>query len=172
MVQPFEQQDLDQGCPNLDAQSVFASAHEALHLEVLFERLEKQLDLPAVLVNGGDRRGAKRQQVGQQHDLPLVHGVPHHHAPQQARAILLSFLAGESNQLVRQDVTVFRNNAFFHYFVGGIVLQARNEVDFLGGPLAKLRVVVITAVNCDDGAGVEGEGGGRLYIAALGFGDQ
>jgi hypothetical protein len=35
MVQPFQQEDRDQGCPNLDAQGVFGGAHEALHLEVL-----------------------------------------------------------------------------------------------------------------------------------------
>ena len=45
MVQPFQQQDRDQGCPNLDAQSVFAGAHEALHFEVLLERLEQLNDI-------------------------------------------------------------------------------------------------------------------------------
>ena len=45
MVQPFQQEDRDQGCPNLDAQGVFTGAHETLHLEVLFERLEKKLNL-------------------------------------------------------------------------------------------------------------------------------
>jgi hypothetical protein len=37
VVQPFQQQDGDQGCPNLDAQCVFAGTHEALHFEVLLE---------------------------------------------------------------------------------------------------------------------------------------
>jgi len=40
-VQPFQQQDRDQGCPNLDAQGVFAGTHEALQLEVLLQRLEE-----------------------------------------------------------------------------------------------------------------------------------
>ena len=42
MVQPFEQQDGDQSCPNLDAQGVFAGTHETLQLEILLERLEEQ----------------------------------------------------------------------------------------------------------------------------------
>jgi hypothetical protein len=43
MVQPFEQEDSDQGCPNLDSQGVLAGAHEAFYFEVLLERLEEQL---------------------------------------------------------------------------------------------------------------------------------
>ena len=96
----------DQGCPNLDAQGVFAGAHEALHFEILLERLEKQLDLPAVLIDGGNGRGAKRDQVGQQHDLPLVHRIPDHYTPQQARAIFLGLDAGEADQLVRPNVAI------------------------------------------------------------------
>src|SRR5450759_4320232 len=45
MVEPFHQQDRDQGCPNLDAQGVFAGAHEALYFEILLERLEKLNDI-------------------------------------------------------------------------------------------------------------------------------
>jgi len=81
-VQPFEQRNCEQGCPNLDAQSVFAGAHETLHFEVLFERFEEQFNLPAVLVDSGNRRGAELQQVGQQHDFPLLDGIPHRYAPQ------------------------------------------------------------------------------------------
>ena len=62
MVQPLEQKDGDQGCPNLDAQGVFGGAHETLHFEVLLERLEEQLNLPTVFVDGGNSCGAKRQQ--------------------------------------------------------------------------------------------------------------
>ena len=43
----------------------FASAHEALHFEVLLEGLEEEFNLPAIFVNSGDGRSAKRNQVGQ-----------------------------------------------------------------------------------------------------------
>src|ERR1035441_4820620 len=95
MVQPFEQQNGDQGCPNLNAQGVLAGPHEAFHFKVLLKRLEKQLDLPAVFVDGGNGRGPKRQQVAQQYDLPLVDRIPHHHAPQQAWTISLSLRSEE-----------------------------------------------------------------------------
>lgn len=45
VMQPFEQQEGDQGCPNLDTQGVFAGADEALHSQVLLERLEQLSDI-------------------------------------------------------------------------------------------------------------------------------
>ncbi len=82
VVQPFEQQHGDEGCPNLDAKGVLGGADEGLDLEVLLERLEKELDLPALLVDGGDGGGPEVEMVGEQHDLALLLGVPDHHAAQ------------------------------------------------------------------------------------------
>jgi len=48
-MQPFQQKQGDQGCPNLDAQSVLAGADKSLHSQVLLERLENNFDLPACL---------------------------------------------------------------------------------------------------------------------------
>ena len=42
-MHPFEEQDRDQGCPDLDAQRVFAGAYETLHLKVLLQSLKEQL---------------------------------------------------------------------------------------------------------------------------------
>jgi hypothetical protein len=53
MVQPFEQQDGNQGCSNLDAQSVLTGADEAFYLKVLLglsRSIQKYVDL-------GDRSG-------------------------------------------------------------------------------------------------------------------
>src|SRR3954451_3148999 len=50
--------------------------------------------------------------------------------------------------------------------------QARDKVDFLGGPLAEQRIVVISAIHHHDGAGIEGEGASHLDVAAAGLGDQ
>ena len=40
-MKPFEQQQRDQGCPNLDAEGVFAGADEGLDGEILFQGVEK-----------------------------------------------------------------------------------------------------------------------------------
>ena len=134
--------------------------------------LEKQLDFPAVLVNGRNRGGSKGKQVSQQHDLSFVHRIPDHDAPQQARAILFGFLAGEANQLVGANAAALWNGTLLGHFVRRILLQAGDKVDFRSGPLTEQRVVVIAAIHSRDGAGVERKGFGHLHIAALGFGDQ
>ena len=63
VMQPLQQQHGDQRCPNLDAQGVLAGAHEGLDLEVLLERLEEHLDLPALPVDLGDGAGTELRVV-------------------------------------------------------------------------------------------------------------
>ena len=45
VVQPFQQQQGDQGCPNLDAEGVFAGADEGLHGQILLEGFEQLSDI-------------------------------------------------------------------------------------------------------------------------------
>ena len=44
-MQPFKQEERDQGCPNLNAQSILAGADEGLHGEILLQRLERLTDI-------------------------------------------------------------------------------------------------------------------------------
>jgi len=116
VMHPFEEQDGDQGCPNLDAQCIFAGADESLHFEVLLQRFEEEFDFPTIFIDGGYRRRAKLDQVGQKHDLSFVHRIPHCYAPQQRGAIgTFRFFAGRSDQLVRENIPVRRNGAFRHH---------------------------------------------------------
>ena len=62
-MQPFQQEQGDQGCPNLDAESILTGADEGLHGQVLFERFEEQFDLPALAVDGGDGGRGKAAMV-------------------------------------------------------------------------------------------------------------
>src|SRR5580704_11201184 len=119
-MQPFEQQEGDQGCPNLDAQGVFAGADEGLHSEILLQRLEKQLDLPALFVDGGNRGGAEFQQVGEQDDFPLVVGIPNYDAAQRAGTVGQGLNAGEANDLVSTNITILRSRELRFDGKGGI----------------------------------------------------
>lgn len=102
-MQPLQQKQGEQGCPNLDAQRVLAGADKALDLEVLFERLEEQLDLPALAVDGGQGGGPKLQMVGQKDDLALLFIVPDDDATQPVGALLPGSGACQTNDLVGQD---------------------------------------------------------------------
>jgi len=44
-MQPFQDEQGDQGSPNLDAECVLASADEGLHGQVLLERFEQLSDI-------------------------------------------------------------------------------------------------------------------------------
>jgi hypothetical protein len=63
-MQIFEQQQGNQGCPNLNSQSVFAGTDEGLDLEMLLEGFEKDLYLPSVLINIGDSGCPKFKVIG------------------------------------------------------------------------------------------------------------
>ena len=124
------------------------AAHETFQLEILLERLKKQLHLLAVLVDHGNGGRAKGQQIGQQHNLSLVGGIPDHHAAEHDRAIGSSFVTRESDQLIGPDIAVLRNGALRRYLVSGILLPTRDKIDFLGGPLAEQRDYTVMRFAC------------------------
>ncbi len=66
-LQVFEQEQSDQGRPNLNLQGVGAGADKGFDAQVLLERLEEQLDLPALVVDLGDGRGGEAAVVGEEH---------------------------------------------------------------------------------------------------------
>jgi hypothetical protein len=66
MVKPFEQEYGDEGCPNLNTQSVLSGSDESFDFEILFEGFEKDFDLPAFFINAGDGTGGEVHVVGNQ----------------------------------------------------------------------------------------------------------
>ena len=49
-MQVFQEQQGNQGCPNLNTQGILAGTDEGLDLQMLLECFEKDLDLPSVLI--------------------------------------------------------------------------------------------------------------------------
>ena len=171
-MQPLQQQQGDQGCPNLDAEGVFAGADEGLDGQVLLEGLEEQLYLPALLVDGGDGGGAELQQVGEQDDLPLVFGIPYHRAAQKAGTVRPSLEASKANDLIGEDVAILREFAFLDHFKRGVVLQAGHEENAGHAPASKQGVIDIAAIDGHNRTGIQAEGVGQFDVAAFGFGEQ
>jgi hypothetical protein len=75
-LQVFEQEQGDQGGPNLNLQSVGACADESLDAQVLLQSFEEQLDLPALAVDGGDGGSSKVAVIGEKHQGALLRLVP------------------------------------------------------------------------------------------------
>ena len=102
-LQELEDQNGNQGCPNLDLQRIGASPHEDLDLEILLQRFEEQLDLPAIFVNAGDGGGAQGQMSGQQHQHVPGLGTKHFQASEEVGTILMSFRTLPENDLVFEN---------------------------------------------------------------------
>ena len=71
-LQVLEHEQRDQRGPDLNLQGVGAGAHEGLDAQVLLQRFEEQLDLPALAVDGGDGGGGKAAMIGEKHQGALV----------------------------------------------------------------------------------------------------
>ncbi len=161
----------DQCCPNLDIQSVLRGAHEGLHLEVLLERLEEDLDLPAVLVDGGNSGGRQREVVGQENELFVMSFIPYNHSAEDMRALLPCPDAGKSNMLICEEVAIDRDFLFSHDLVDGIVLHPCDEVDTCPCPGGEQGVVVVPLVHGDNGAFRERHLAGNSDVMPLSVGD-
>ena len=72
-MEPLEQKAGDEGCPNLNTESIFGGTDESFDFEVLLEGFEKDFDLPAFFVNAGDGTCGELHVVGDQYDriIPL-----------------------------------------------------------------------------------------------------
>lgn len=169
-MQVLDKQQRDQGCPNLDAQRVFACTYEGFDLQVLFDGLEKQLDFPAVFVNRGNGGGSEFQMICQQDKLPFVDIVPYHNSAEKGGAFFLSLHAGQFHELVHEDIPVLGNSPVLDNFVEGIVFHPGDEEDTGSRPGTEERIVVVGPVKGDDGARrqVEQMGNGLVVLPRLG----
>ena len=71
------------GGPDLNLQSVGASADKSLDAEILLELFEKQFDLPALAVDGGDGGSGKAAMIGEKDQGALLGLVPDLDAAQE-----------------------------------------------------------------------------------------
>src|SRR6267143_1222640 len=100
-LQVLEQQESDQGGPDLDLQGVGAGADEALQAQVLFQGAEKDLHLPALAVEASQGGGAEAKVVGQQDQRLSPLRDVHFEAAQGAGLVVP--VAAQMNDLVALD---------------------------------------------------------------------
>ena len=110
-------------------QGILRGAYIAFHIELLFERLEEQLDLPAVFVYLGDRCGRPFKLICEQHDAFACFGI---FRPDAAELIGYLFFCGEAfelNNLIRRNVLEMIGRFSFYHTVIGVLFQPGNEVN-------------------------------------------
>src|SRR5439155_2015075 len=164
-LQVLEQQESDQGGPDLDLQGVGAGPHETLHAQVLFQGAEEDFHLPALAVQAAQGGGAQAQVVGEQHQrlLPLRH-VDFQAAEGMRLAIPV---AAQMNDLIAPDISSLGEGAFFPHSVMSIRAQAGDEEDALTGQVFEPLVVDITAVENQEGSRLETQPARHLDLLHL-----
>ncbi len=88
------------GNPDLRLHGVDRIAEEVLDRQILLEPLEEQLDLPAVLVDVGNRESWHIEQVGQEHQSLAGFRVAKRHSAQMFRIARLRLGCRQQNRLV------------------------------------------------------------------------
>jgi hypothetical protein len=145
----FEQKQGDERGPYLNLQG--AGADKGFNAQVLFEGLEKQLDLPAAFVDLGDGGGSEMTMIGEKDQGALVLLIPDLDAAREQVALLAGQLVEEGDQ-VALDGSALGDRAVFQHAVIGVVLYAGDEEDALPVEGGEPVVVVVAAVEDHDGS--------------------
>src|SRR6516164_5021851 len=145
-LEVLEQQHRDQGGPDLHLQGIGAGPHKGLDLQVLLQGLEEQLDLPAVLVDGGDGRSPEGQVVGQEHEGGILLRGVDLDPPQPMRTRGLGLGPRQADHLIAADLAALRHPAALDHLVDGGVLQPGHEEDPVSRQPAEPGVVYVAAV--------------------------
>ena len=148
----LQEQDRGQCCPNLRLQGVRCRPHEGLDLQVLLDGLEEDLDLPAVLVDGGDGRGGEHEIVGQETHLGTVVAADGNQ-PERIGAVQVRLRSGEDDHLIGDYAASIQDGKpCADGLEDAVVLHACHEEDASLGPLVEEGVVDVAPVHCHDAA--------------------
>ena len=171
-LQIAQEQHRDQCCPNLRLDRIRRGADEGLDLQILFDRLEEQFDLPAILVDRCDGAGTETVMIGDEDEGAA--GVPtdHFDAPQKMRTLLLSTDSDQADGLILDDAPVLRNGVFLDDLEQRVVLHAGDEIDARVCPFGKQAVVVVAPVINNDCASREMHLVGGLDVGHFAIGDD
>src|SRR5215467_12636474 len=75
------------GDPKLGAHRVGTGSVKSFNSQLLFEPAKEQLDLPALLIEPGDRQRRKTKMIGQENECPVVFDVVEAHPAQFVRIV-------------------------------------------------------------------------------------
>jgi len=172
-VAKVSQQDEDQqGGPNLELHRVGVVPEEVPQLQRLFELLEKHLDAPTAAIEFGDAERAPEQVVGQEHHLLKTPINLHQrgHPTHQFGVGLAGFLVLKPDQIIAQDRAIgpvldLPFDAILH-----VVLGPRDPEDAPRREVGQMGKVHVGLVKHDDFAllNVRADLAGALAVAFLG----
>jgi hypothetical protein len=157
--------------PDLGFNRVRVCPKKCFDLQVLFDRLEKQLHLPAILVDGRDRCPREVEVVGQESERSLAFLIPDLHDPEEMLPVG-NGLGMEVDDLILQDISPLGHRSVLNHLERGVIFQASDEVDALKRQLDGPLIVDVAPVHDHNPASLESEPASYLDIAGLAVGDD
>jgi len=171
-LQDLQDKHGDECCPNLYVNGVYADADEGFDPQTLLDGLEEELDLPAVLVDGGDGGGSEVEVVGQKDKFPFVDIVPDDHTAELVGAVAPCFVVGELDDLVGDDVPACGHDSALDNVISGVCSHPGDEENALADPSGEHAVVVVTGIHDEDGIFRQGKELGKPDIGYGSFGEK
>src|SRR5678815_248865 len=168
-MEPLEQEYRDEGCPNLNTESVLGGSDESFDFEILFEGFEKDFDLPAFFVDADDSASGEVHEVGNQNQ-GIISFNAYSDAAKQARI--------ETTVAARvADYLIVHDSSRSHDLPANDTIERRmrrsaNEIGSLAIPLSERREVQISPITNDNRLAGQRHGGGYPHIAGFGRGQQ
>ena len=129
----LEQDDGDQGGPDLGEQGVGGGSHEGTDLQGVLELLEEDLDLPAFFVQAGHGGSSQAEVIGQEDQASPCFGIPVGDPPQGPGVGLSPGGSGQDDGLVRLNPP--GRLATFGDAVAGVALEPGDEEDVSVGSI-------------------------------------
>ena len=84
----------------------------------------------------------------------------------------MGFRAGQTNLLIRPDISPPRHGIVPGHFEVGIFFKTGDKKDAFPGPLSEQSVIHISSVHHDDGAIIEGQAARHMNVMTVGLDDQ
>lgn len=171
-LQIAQQRHRDQCGPSLSRYGVGGGADARPDLQVRLQGFEEQLDLPTILVNGGDGTGVQPVVVDRKHqDFAGILPARFDMAQQMCPRLLCSH-TGEPNGPILQDAATLRRRSLREHFELGVVLHARDKEHLGISPFGEQAIVVVAPIIPHDRASDEAHLASRSGIVHLPIGDE
>lgn len=139
---------------------------------VLLQGLKEQLDLPPLLIDGGDRTGGQMHEIGQEGQGPLLRLVPDRHLPERDGTSIRSMWAGQMNHLIGEYGATGGDWAPVQNVIQHIGPRARDKPHPSRGPAMIHGIVQVAAIHRDDGARRKRQLLRHSNIVDVAFGDE
>jgi len=143
-LQKPQQRHGDQLDPDLHLHRVFTGSNKDFDLELLLQALERQFDLPPLLIDGGNGTRGKMHDVSQECQCPLLRLLPDRYQSKRDGTSVSRMQSGEA------DYRIGEHGAPVHDLIQHVNLRTRDKPHIGNRPAMMQRMVEVASINGHD----------------------